>query len=66
VATTVWIGSAPVSDLILTDCSCFDLTEAGILITFPPYAVASYADGARYVTIPWSAVREIISPLIRL
>jgi hypothetical protein len=48
----------------LENFSLFNLSDAGILVTFPPYAVSGYASGPQYVTIPWSAVRDITSPLL--
>ncbi|MFW6232630.1 MAG: DUF3298 domain-containing protein [Bacteroidota bacterium] len=39
---------------------CFNLTEKGLLFTFGPYQVASYAEGPQEITIPYSWVEGIL------
>lgn len=40
----------------------WNITRKGLLITFDPYQVASYAEGPHEVVIPYSALRSIIDP----
>jgi hypothetical protein len=40
----------------------WNITKKGLLFTFDPYQVASYADGAQYVIIPYSALKSIARP----
>ena len=40
----------------------WNLLPNGLLITFDPYQVASYAEGPQEVFIPYSALKEILSP----
>ncbi len=40
----------------------FNVTDAGLLLTFPEYQVACYAAGPQYVTVPWSEIRESLNP----
>jgi uncharacterized protein len=37
-------------------------TAEGIIVTFPVYSLAAYAFGEHSVTVPWDAVRDILSP----
>ncbi len=38
------------------------VTKKGLAITFDPYQVAPYAAGPQYVTVPFSALKDIIKP----
>ncbi len=40
----------------------WNLTKKGLQFTFDPYQVASYAEGAQYVIIPYSALKAIARP----
>jgi hypothetical protein len=40
----------------------FNISDIGLVITFPPYQVASWADGPQQVTIPWSVIRDVRNP----
>lgn len=40
----------------------WNITRKGLLFTFDPYQVASYADGAQYVMIPYAALKSIVRP----
>lgn len=40
----------------------WNITPHGLLITFDPYQVASYAEGRKEIIIPYSALTEIIDP----
>ena len=40
--------------------TAWSLTPAGLKITFPEYQVAPYADGLPQVTVPWSALSEVL------
>ena len=42
------------------DMKAFVLGPQGITITFSPYAVASFAEGAFDVTIPWKIISDIV------
>ncbi|HYT69330.1 MAG TPA: RsiV family protein [Vicinamibacterales bacterium] len=44
----------------------FNISDDGLLITFPPYQVASYADGPQHVTVPWSLTRDVLNPAVRV
>ncbi len=37
----------------------WNITKKGLLITFPPYQVASYADGPQTVIVPYSQLKDI-------
>lgn len=41
--------------------SRFALTDDGLMIFFPPYQVASYADGEQSVVLPYSELSELLS-----
>jgi hypothetical protein len=43
----------------------FNVSEAGLLITFPPYQVASWADGPQEVTVPWPVMRGVLNSSVR-
>lgn len=43
----------------LANYSVWNVTKKGLLITFPQYQVASYADGPQSVMIPYSALKSI-------
>jgi hypothetical protein len=38
------------------------ITRRGLGITFDAYAVASYADGPKYVVVPYSSLKDVINP----
>jgi hypothetical protein len=40
----------------------WNLSKKGLLISFAPYEVASYADGPQYVTIPYSQLKSMANP----
>ena len=40
----------------------WNITKKGLLLTFDPYQVASYADGAQYVIVPYNALKSIARP----
>lgn len=40
----------------------WNITPNGLLITFDPYQVASYAEGAQQVIIPFAVLRDILKP----
>ncbi len=42
--------------------SNWNVTKKGLLLTFPQYQVASYADGPQTVIVPYSALRAIVRP----
>lgn len=42
--------------------SNWNVTKKGLLITFPPYQVASYADGPQTVIVPYSQLKDIARP----
>ncbi len=39
----------------------FNVSEDGLLIMFPPYQAASWADGPQQVTIPWSELSGVLN-----
>jgi hypothetical protein len=40
----------------------WNITKEGLLISFDPYQVASYAMGPQSVTVPYSALKDILEP----
>jgi len=46
----------------LTNYANWSITKKGLEITFDPYQVASYAAGPQSVTVPYSALKDIIKP----
>ncbi len=48
--------------LKLRDLSVFNLSEQGLVFTFAPYAVASYAEGAFTVTVPYEKLNGQLEP----
>lgn len=40
----------------------WNITPAGLMITFDPYQVAPYASGPQVVTIPYDALKSVIDP----
>jgi hypothetical protein len=40
----------------------FNITENSLLVTFPVYQVASYAEGPKEVYVPFSVLKEVINP----
>ncbi len=40
----------------------WNLTPQGLMITFDPYQVASYAAGYQKVVLPWSSLGDILNP----
>ena len=40
----------------------WNVTPRGLLITFDPYQVASYADGPQEATVPYSELKAVIAP----
>lgn len=40
----------------------WNLTKKGLLFSFDPYQVASYADGAQYVVVSYAALKSIAKP----
>ncbi len=51
-------GAQPIEDNYRT----WNITPDGLLISFDPYEVASYAMGPQSVTIPYTALKDIIDP----
>jgi hypothetical protein len=53
-----WIreGAGPKDD----NYKVFNMTDSSLIVTFPVYQVASYAEGPREVTIPYSKIMKII------
>lgn len=50
----------------LENFTIFNLTDIGLVVTFPPYQVASWADGPQEVTIPWRMVGDVLNPRVGL
>lgn len=44
---------------VVADPTRWDFADEGLLVQFEPYEVASYADGAVTVTIPWEKLSDI-------
>lgn len=44
------------------DLAVFTYDERGLVIHFPPYQVASYAEGSFHVFVPWSELRPMLNP----
>jgi len=55
---TINNGAAPKADNYDSWC----ITDSGLMIFFSPYQVASYADGAPQVLIPYSKIAELLDP----
>jgi hypothetical protein len=51
-------GALPVEENYRT----WNLTQDGLLISFDPYEVASYARGPQAVTIPYASLKDIFDP----
>ncbi|HEY0404895.1 MAG TPA: RsiV family protein [Pyrinomonadaceae bacterium] len=53
-----WIatGAAPSSE----NYKSWNISRRGLIVTFDPYQVASYADGEHIVVIPYAALRNVI------
>lgn len=51
-------GAAPTAD----NYARWNITPAGLLITFNEYQVAPYAAGAQTVTVPYDVVQDLIAP----
>lgn len=49
-------GAGPNSD----NYQNWNITKKGIYVTFDPYQVASYAEGPKYVIVPYSSLKGII------
>jgi uncharacterized protein len=45
----------------VADTSRWDFSDEGLTVQFQPYEVASYADGAVTVTIPWDQLTDILA-----
>jgi hypothetical protein len=59
IAQDIWEdGAKPTAE----NYSNWNITKKGLLITFPPYQVASYADGPQTVIVPYSALKDIARP----
>lgn len=54
-------GTAPTAD----NFKEFALTPDGLLILFPPYQVAPYADGPQEVMIPWDKLSSLNEDLVK-
>jgi hypothetical protein len=66
-ADAEWIerGAAPDSE----NYKSWNITRRGLVVTFDPYQVASYAEGEHVVVIPYTALRSVINmdgPLAQL
>ena len=44
------------------DILYFTVSAKGLTVYFEPYAIASYAEGAFVVTVPWDALMDVIDP----
>jgi hypothetical protein len=55
--TVLGPGSEPVDE----NFSIFYVSEEGLGIIFPPYRVASFADGPQKVMIPYDSIKDIIN-----
>jgi hypothetical protein len=53
-----WVekGAGPESD----NYSDWNISKKGLVITFDPYQVGSYAEGTKHVLVPYSALKDII------
>lgn len=54
------ITSGSITNLPPEELEQFTLAPAGLTILFSPYAVASYAEGAFAVCVPWSAIQSCL------
>jgi hypothetical protein len=54
-------GASPKADNFRT----VNLFVGGLLVTFDSYSVASYAEGPSEVLVPYSVLREVLSPSLR-
>jgi len=45
----------------VADTSRWDFSQEGLIVQFQPYEVASYADGAVTVTIPWDQLTDLLA-----
>jgi hypothetical protein len=61
-----FVVSGEVKELSDQDMNAFVLGPKGITIMFSPFAVASNAEGAFHVTIPWKMISDIVvqNPLL--
>lgn len=57
-----WVVDGQLKELSSDDMSAFAISPMGISIAFAPYAVGSYAEGPYFVTVPYSALKEVIDP----
>lgn len=57
-----WVVDGQLKELGTDDLSAFAVSPRGISIAFAPYAVGSYAEGSYFVTVPYSALKEVIDP----
>lgn len=57
-----WVvrGLTPVPE----NFACFNLTPAGLLLSFPPYQVGPYAAGTQTVLLPYTRLRDSLKPSI--
>ncbi|MEJ7712580.1 MAG: RsiV family protein [Pyrinomonadaceae bacterium] len=67
VSDNEWIerGAGPQAE----NYKSWSLTRSGLLMTFDPYSVASYAEGTKEVIIPFAALKNLINsqgPLAQL
>ncbi len=46
---------------LAADPTRWDFSDEGLIIQFEPYEVASYADGAVTVTVPWDDIRDLMA-----
>jgi uncharacterized protein len=46
---------------LAVDPGRWDFSRQGLTVQFQPYEIASYADGAVTVTLPWSALTEVLA-----
>ena len=63
------VADGAITEFTAEDLGNFALSKKGITIFFAPYAVASYAEGAFQVTVPWTnlaslANKSILAPVL--
>jgi hypothetical protein len=55
-----WVRRGASADV--ANFTAFNVTDDGLVLTFPPYQVASWANGPQEVTVPWSRLRDVLNP----
>lgn len=57
-----WVVNGELKELKAEDLGAFAISPRGISFAFAPYAVGSYAEGSYFVVIPYSELKDVISP----